>query len=115
MTRVKRGVTTRRRHKKMLKAAKGFRGLRSTIFTQAKNAMMKAGQRAYTSRKLRKRDFRSLWITRINAACRPLGVTYSRLIAGMTKKNILLNRKMLSELAINQPEVFTKVVEVVKA
>lgn len=114
MTRVKRGVTTRRRHKKMIKSAKGFRGLRSTIFTQAKNAMMKAGQRAYTSRRLKKRDFRSLWIARINAACRPLGISYSRLIDAMTKKNILINRKMMADLAVNEPEVFNAVVEAAK-
>lgn len=111
MTRVKRGVNTRRRHQKMMKAAKGFRGLRNRTFKWAKNAVMKAGLRSYTSRRLKKRDFRSLWITRINAACRPLGVKYSRLIDGMTKKDMLINRKMLADLAVNNPEVFKKVVE----
>ncbi len=111
MTRVKSGESTHRRHRKVVKAAKGFRGLRSKTFSQAKNAIMKAGQHAYTHRRTRKREFRRLWISRINAACRPLGVSYSRLIDGMTKKGIELNRKMLSELAISEPECFKAVVE----
>ncbi|MBI5753935.1 50S ribosomal protein L20 [Candidatus Peregrinibacteria bacterium] len=111
MTRVKRGVNTRRRHQKMKRAAKGYRGLRSRTFKWAKNATMKAGLRSYTSRRLKKRDFRSLWITRINAGCRAMGVKYSRLIDAMTKKDMAINRKMLSELAVNQPEVFKKIVE----
>ncbi|MBI4975422.1 50S ribosomal protein L20 [Candidatus Peregrinibacteria bacterium] len=109
MTRVKRGVTAHRRHQKMVKAAKGYRGKRSTNFRQAKNAVMKAGLHSY--RKLRKREFRRLWIVRINAACRPLGVTYSRLIDAMTKKDMLINRKMLSELAISNPETFKAIVD----
>ncbi|MEK7673161.1 MAG: 50S ribosomal protein L20 [Patescibacteria group bacterium] len=115
MTRVKRGVTTRRRHNAMRKLAKGYRGLRSKTFKWAKNATMKAGMRSYVSRKLRKRDFRSLWITRINAACRPLGISYSRLIDAMSKKDIVINRKMLAELAVNQSEVFNKIVEAARA
>lgn len=111
MTRVKRGVPAHRRHKKVLKAAKGFRGLRGRTFKASQNAVMKAGMNAYTSRRLKKRTFRSLWIARINAACRPLGITYSRLVAGMTAKGIEINRKMLSELAISDPEVFKAVVE----
>lgn len=99
----------------MIKAAKGYRGMRSTNFRQAKNAVMKAGMQSYESRKLKKRTFRKLWIVRINAACRPLGITYSRLIAAMTLKNIIINRKMLSELAINEPEVFKVIVESAKA
>lgn len=111
MTRVKRGVNTRRRHHAMKKAAKGFRGLRSRTFKWAKNATMKAGIRSYTSRRLKKRDFRSLWITRINAACRTMGVKYSRLIDAMTKKDMSINRKMLAELALNEPAVFKQIVE----
>lgn len=95
----------------MKRAAKGYRGLRSRTFKWAKNATMKAGLRSYTSRRLKKRDFRSLWITRINAGCRAMGVKYSRLIDAMTKKDMAINRKMLSELAVNQPEVFKKIVE----
>ncbi len=114
MSRVKRGVTAHRRHRKTVKAAKGFRGLRSTNFRQAKNALMKAGLHSYTHRRTKKRTFRALWIARINAACRPLGITYSRLIEGMTKKDIRINRKMLAELAANSPDVFGKIVEEVK-
>ncbi len=95
----------------MKKAAKGYRGLRSRTFKWAKNATMKSGIRSYTSRRLRKRDFRSLWITRINASCRAMGVKYSRLMDAMTKKDMVLNRKMLSELAVNEPAVFKQVVE----
>lgn len=111
MTRVKRGVTARRRHKKMRKLAKGYRGLRHSTFVWAKNATMKAGVRSYVSRKRRKRDFRRLWIVRINAACRPLGVSYSKLIDAMTKKDMIVNRKILAELAVSQPEVFKNIVE----
>ncbi len=114
MTRVKRGETAHRRHRKVVKAAKGYRGLRSRVFTQAKNAVMKAGLHSYVDRKTKKRTFRALWILRINAACRPLGISYSRLIEAMTKKDILINRKMLSELAIHQPEVFKAIVEAAK-
>jgi large subunit ribosomal protein L20 len=99
----------------MVKAAKGFRGLRSRNFRAAKNAVMKAGMNSYTHRRLKKRTFRQLWIARINAACRPLGVSYSRLIDAMTKKSIAINRKMLSELAIHEPAVFEKVVKEVMA
>jgi large subunit ribosomal protein L20 len=95
----------------MVNKAKGFRGQRSAIFTWAKNAMMKAGIHSYTDRKRRKRDFRRLWIARINIACRDLGVTYSRLIAAMTLKGIVVNRKMLADLAIKEPAVFKKIVE----
>ncbi len=114
MTRVKRGVTAHRRHRKVVKAAKGYRGLRSKNFRAAKNAVMKAGLNSYTHRRLKKRTFRALWIARINAACRPLGITYSRLIAGMTIKNIRVNRKMLAEMAANEPAAFKAVVEAAK-
>lgn len=113
MSRVKRGVTAHRRHRKTVKAAKGFRGLRSTHFRAAKNAVMKAGTNAYRDRRNKKRTFRQLWIARINAACRELGTTYSRLIAGMTKKHVLINRKMLAELAVNEPAAFKAVVDAV--
>lgn len=111
MSRVKRGVTAHRRHRKTVKAAKGYRGLRSTNFRAAKNAVMKAGLNAYRDRRNKKRTFRQLWIARINAACRELGTSYSVLIAGMTKKHILINRKMLAELAVREPGVFKDVVE----
>lgn len=112
MTRVKSGENAHRRHRKVVKAAKGYRGLRSKTFKQAKNAVMKAGQHAYAHRRTRKREFRRLWITRINAACREHGVAYSRFVDGMTKKGIELNRKMLSELAIHEPKAFKAVVDV---
>lgn len=114
MTRVKRGVPAHRRHKKMLKAAKGYRGKRHNTFKQAKTAWMKAGLHAYEGRKLKKRTFRSLWIARINAACRPLGLSYSRLMDKLTKADVQINRKMLSELAINDPETFKALVESLK-
>lgn len=114
MTRVKGGITAHRRHRKVVKAAKGYRGLRSKTFKQAKNAVMKAGQHAYAHRRTRKRDFRRLWIARINAGCRPLGITYSRLIAGLGEAGVELNRKMLADLAAREPEVFAAVVEMAK-
>lgn len=114
MTRVKKGVTAHHRHRKVVKAAKGFINLRGRTFKASQNAWMKSGQNSYQGRKLKKRDFRSLWITRVNAACRPLGLSYSRLADAMTKKGVAINRKMLSELAIHEPEVFKKVVESVK-
>ena len=114
MTRVKRGVQAHRRHRQVVKAAKGMRGLRGKTFRASKNAVMKAGQNAYTGRRLKKRTFRQLWIARINAACRPLGISYSRLIAGMTQKGILINRKMLSEMAIHEPDAFKAVVDAAK-
>lgn len=114
MSRVKRGVTAHRRHQKVVKAAKGYRGARSTNFRQAKNAVMKAGLHSYAHRRTKKRTFRALWIARINAACRPLGISYSRLVDGMTKKNIVVNRKMLAELAVNAPEAFKAVIEAAK-
>ena len=114
MTRVKRGVNAHRRHRKVVKAAKGYRGLRGKTFKSSKNAVMKAGMNSYTHRRLKKRTFRSLWIARINAACRPFGVSYSRLIDGMNKKEIIINRKMLAELAVNNSDAFKAVVEAAK-
>ena len=111
MTRVRSGVTAHRRHRKVVKAAKGYRGLRSRIFKQAKNAVMKAGTNAYRDRRLKKRTFRRLWITRINAACRSHGVQYSRFIYGLTIKKILVDRKVLADLAVSEPDTFKAVLD----
>ncbi|MFO0780792.1 MAG: 50S ribosomal protein L20 [Candidatus Gracilibacteria bacterium] len=114
MTRIKRGVASRRRHKKLLKSTKGYKNLRSRIVKWAKNASNKAGQNSYVGRKARKRDMRSLWITRINAACRAEDLSYSRLMHGLLKAKVKVDRKILSELAVNNPEVFKKFVDVAK-
>jgi large subunit ribosomal protein L20 len=111
--RVKRGTTTHRRREKLLKAAKGYRGRRSKTVRAAKQAVMKAGQNAYRDRRRKKRDFRRLWITRLSAALRGRGVMYSRFIRQMEEKDVKLNRKVLSEMAIHEPEVFSGVVETV--
>jgi large subunit ribosomal protein L20 len=111
MTRVKSGENAHRRHRQVVKAAKGYRGLRSTTFKQAKNALMKAGMHSYAHRRTRKREFRRLWIARINAGCRSMGTNYSSLINGMLTKGIEINRKMLAELAVNEPASFKAVVE----
>lgn len=111
MTRIKRGVATHRRHRKMVKAAKGYRGARSKLFRRAKNAVAKAGQNSYIGRRLKKRDFRQLWIARINAACRANGSKYSALINGCFKKDIQVNRKMMAEMAANNPEAFKALLE----
>jgi len=111
MTRVKRGVTAHRRHRKVVKAAKGYRGLRNRNFRSAKNAIMKAGMNAYIGRKLKKRTFRSLWIARINAACRENGVQYSRFVAALNSKGIEINRKMLAEMAATAPDSFKAVLD----
>ncbi|MDY0006706.1 MAG: 50S ribosomal protein L20 [Spongiibacteraceae bacterium] len=115
MPRVKRGVVARRRHKKILKQAKGYYGARSRIFRVAKQAVIKAGQYAYRDRRQRKRQFRALWITRINAASRANGLSYSRLIAGLRKANIGLDRKVLADLAVHDKSTFTAIVEQAKA
>jgi large subunit ribosomal protein L20 len=114
MARVKRGTVQKRRHKKVLKMAKGYRGLRSRLFRQAKNAVAKAGMHAYRHRKTKKRDFRRLWIARINAACRPLDINYSRFINKLAEKKVVLDRKVLSDIAIHEPKVFEKIVSEVK-
>ena len=114
MPRVKRGVTAKARHKKVLKQAKGYRGARSRIYKVAKQAVDKAGQYAYRDRRQRKRQFRSLWIVRINAAARDNGLSYSRLIAGLTKASIDLDRKVLAELAVNDKEAFSALAEKAK-
>jgi large subunit ribosomal protein L20 len=111
MTRVKRGNVARKRRKKILKLAKGFRGSHSTLFRTANQQVMKALRSAYRDRKRRKRDFRRLWITRINAAARLHNLSYSQLIGNLKKANILLNRKMLAQMAVLDPTGFSKVVE----
>lgn len=100
MARVKRGVTSKQRHKKVLKAARGYYGARSRTYKVAKQAVQRAGQYAYRDRKQRKRQFRALWIVRINAGARLCGISYSRLIAGLSKAEIEIDRKMLAELAV---------------
>ena len=114
MARVKRGVIARARHKKILKAAKGYYGARSRVYRVAFQAVIKAGQYAYRDRRNRKRDLRALWITRINIAARENGITYGKLIAGLKAKNIELDRKILAELAVSEPKAFAKIVESVK-
>ncbi len=115
MSRVKRGVTARKRHKKIIKQAKGFRGKRKNVFKLAKNAVMKAGTNAYRDRRLKKRTFHQLWVLRINAACREHDLKYSRFIYGLELAGIEINRKMLSELAIHEPEIFKQIVDQAKA
>ena len=115
MPRVKRGVTAHRRHKRILKQAKGYYGARSRIYRVAKQAVIKAGQYAYRDRRVKKRTFRALWITRINAASRANGLNYSRLIAGLKKAEIALDRRVLADLAVHDKEAFAAVVERAKA
>ena len=115
MPRVKRGVTARARHKKVLALAKGFRGRRKNVFRIAKQAVMKAGQYAYRDRRAKKRVFRRLWIARINAASRQEGLSYSKFIAGLKKAAIDLDRKVLADLAVNDPAAFSGIVAKVKA
>lgn len=114
MSRVKRGVTSHAKHKKVLKAAKGFRGSRKNTIRIAKQAVEKADQYAYRDRKVRKRNFRSLWIQRINAAAREHGLTYGRLIDGLTKAGIEVDRKVLSDIAIHEPAAFAAVAKQAK-
>ncbi|MDC8783987.1 50S ribosomal protein L20 [Roseateles koreensis] len=115
MPRVKRGVTARARHKKVLALAKGFRGRRKNVFRIAKQAVMKAGQYAYRDRRAKKRVFRQLWIARINAASRGLGLTYSKFVAGLKKAQIEIDRKVLADMAVNDPAGFASVFAKVKA
>ena len=115
MPRVKRGVTAHARHKKVLDAAKGFRGRRSTVFRIAKEAVMRAGQYAYRDRRNRKRDFRGLWIARINAAAREAGMKYSTFMNGLKKAAIEIDRKVLSDIAVFDKVAFQKLVEQAKA
>jgi large subunit ribosomal protein L20 len=114
MPRVKRGVTAHARHKKVLKQAKGYYGARSRVYRVAKQAVIKAGQYAYRDRRNRKREFRSLWIIRINAAVRVHDISYSKFMAGLKKANIEVNRPMLSNLAINDEAAFAQIVQQAK-
>jgi large subunit ribosomal protein L20 len=114
MSRIKRGVMTRKRHKKLLKQTKGYWGQRANVFRRAKETLLRALEFAFVGRKNRKRDFRGLFIARINAACRGHDMSYSRFISGLTKANILLNRKMLSQLAIFEPAIFAQLTEKAK-
>ena len=115
MPRVKRGVTARARHKKVLAQAKGYRGRRKNVYKIAKQAVMKAGQYAYRDRRNKKREFRALWITRINAGAREAGVTYSQFMAGLKKAGIEVDRKVLADLAVFDKPAFGKFVEQAKA
>jgi large subunit ribosomal protein L20 len=115
MARVKRGVTANRRHKKVLKKAKGYYGARSRIYRVATQAVTKAGQYAYRDRRVKKRVFRALWIARINAQSRELGMSYSQLIAGLKKANIEIDRRVLSDLAVHDKPAFNAVVDQAKA
>ena len=114
MARVKTARITRKKHKKVLKQAKGYYGAKRYRFRTAKQAVMKSGMYAYIGRKDKKSNFRKLWITRINAAARQIGLTYSKLIAGLKKANVSINRKMLAELAVNDSEAFAKIAETAK-
>lgn len=114
MPRVKRGVQAHRKHKKVLKQAKGYYGARSRVYRVATQAVTKAGQYAYRDRRVKKRTFRSLWIARINAQARVEGISYSRLIAGLNKANINLDRRVLSDLAVHDKPAFAAIVEQAK-
>lgn len=114
MARVKRGVTSHRRHKKILKLTKGHRGGRSKLIREAKSSLLHAGAYAFAGRKLKKRDMRRLWIIQLGNALRVEGISYSKFMASLKTKNILLNRKILAELAVNYPEDFKKIVAEVK-
>ena len=115
MARVKRGVTGHAKHKKVFKAAKGYYGRRKNTIRVAKQAVEKANQYAYRDRKRRKRTFRALWIQRLNAAVRPFGLTYSRFIGALGKAGLVVDRKVLSDLAIREPAAFAAIVEKAKA
>ena len=115
MTRVRNGVVTKKRHKKILKEARGYFGSKHREFKSAKEQLMHAGQYAYRDRRQKKREFRKLWIVRINAACRDNEISYSRFIEGLNKAGLEINRKMLSEIAINDPKAFSELVKVAKS
>ena len=115
MPRVKRGVTARARHKKVLKQAKGYYGARSRVYRVAKQAVIKAGQYAYRDRRQRKRQFRALWIVRINAAAREFGLSYSRFIAGLNKASVAIDRKVLADIAVHEPATFQSLAEAASA
>ena len=114
MARVKNGAITKARHKKVLKQAKGYFGSKHRLYKTAKEQLMHSGQYAFRDRKQKKREFRKLWITRINAACRQNDISYSRFIEGLTKAGVEVNRKMLSEIAINDPKMFSEFVKIAR-
>ena len=114
MARVKTAIITRKKHKKILKRAKGYYGAKHYRFRMAKQAVMKSGMYAYVGRKDKKSNFRKLWIARINAAARMNGTTYSKMIAGLKKANVVVNRKMLADLAVTDPKAFTELAEISK-
>jgi large subunit ribosomal protein L20 len=115
MPRVKRGVTAKARHKKILTQSKGYRGRRSNVYRVAKEAVMKAGQYQYRDRRTKKREFRALWIARINAAVRELGMSYSVFMNGLKKASIDIDRKVLADLAVHDKQAFSKIAEQAKA
>jgi large subunit ribosomal protein L20 len=115
MARVKRGVVAKAKHKKVLKKAKGYYGARSKLFKTAKQAVIKSGQYAYRDRRQRKRQFRALWITRINAAARLHGLSYSRLINGLNRANVDIDRKVLADIAVHDPDAFGAIAEQAKS
>jgi large subunit ribosomal protein L20 len=115
MARVKRGVIAGRRHKKVLGKAKGYYNARRKVFRTAKQAVIKAGQYAYKGRKIKKRDYRALWIQRLNAAARAYGLSYSRLIQGLKLLGLAIDRKALADLAVNEPAAFGAIIEQIKA
>lgn len=112
--RIKRGVNAVKKRRKILKQAKGYFGAKSKLYRTAREQVMKSGQYAYIGRKQKKRDFRALWITRINAACRLNDISYSRFISGLKKANVTLNRKVLADMAVREPAAFANLVEVAK-
>lgn len=112
--RIKRGVNAVKKRRKILKAAKGYFGAKSKLYRTAREQVMKSGQYAYIGRKQKKRDFRALWITRINAACRQNDISYSRFVAGLKKADVSLNRKVLADMAVREPQAFSQLVEIAK-
>ncbi len=112
--RIKRGVNAVKKRRKILKQAKGYFGAKSKLYRTAREQVMKSGQYAYVGRHLKKRDFRSLWITRINAACHQNDISYSRFVDGLKKQNVTLNRKVLADMAVREPDAFAKLVELAK-
>lgn len=115
MVRIKRGVTTKRRHKKIIKQASGYRGTRSTLFKRANEAVMRAGQNSYRDRRGRRRQMRRLWIQRINAAARQHGLPYNQLINGLNKSGVTVDRKILADLAVRDPDTFAEYVSIAKS
>ncbi|MBD3273312.1 50S ribosomal protein L20 [Candidatus Dependentiae bacterium] len=114
MSRIKRGTITKKRHKRLLKQTKGYWGQRKNVFRRAKETLLRALEYSFIGRKLKKRDFRSLFISRINAACKKNGISYSKFINSLKSLNIKLNRKMLSQMAIFEPKAFSQLVDMVK-